>query len=80
MKNLLEVTIGDAPPSSLMDSTTSPKVKITEGEGIGTHSLACNTSGVKRRAGVLGWGLRRLTSKSITHTDMHKPNNKLISA
>jgi hypothetical protein len=27
------------PPSSLMDSTTSPKVKITKGEGVGVHSL-----------------------------------------
>jgi len=25
----------DAPPSSLMDSTTRPKVKTMEGEGIG---------------------------------------------
>jgi len=26
--------MNDAPPSSLMDSTMSPKVKTTEGEGI----------------------------------------------
>jgi hypothetical protein len=37
----------DAPPSSFMDSTTSPNVKIVEGEGVGACSLACNTSGVE---------------------------------
>ncbi len=36
----------DAPPSSLMDSTTNPKMKIAEGEGVGVHSLIHNTSGV----------------------------------
>jgi hypothetical protein len=25
-------------------------------------------------------GLRRLTNTLITHTDLHKPNNKLVSA
>jgi hypothetical protein len=45
----------DAPPSSLMDSTSSLKVKTTEGEGVGAHSLACNTSGVEGRAGAPGW-------------------------
>jgi hypothetical protein len=25
-----------------------------------------------------GMGLGRLISKSITHTDLHKPNNKLV--
>ncbi len=33
----------DAAPSSLMDSTLSPKVKTTEGEGVGVRSLAYNT-------------------------------------
>jgi len=41
----------DAPPSSLMESTTSPKVKTTKGKGVGAHSLACNTSGVEGRVG-----------------------------
>jgi hypothetical protein len=48
-------TYHDAPPSSLMDTITSPKVKTTEGERIGAHSLARSTSGVKGRAGALGW-------------------------
>jgi hypothetical protein len=45
----------DAPPNSLMDLTSSPKVKIAEGEGIRAHSLAHNTSGVEGRARALGW-------------------------
>jgi hypothetical protein len=47
--------------------------------GVGARSLARSTSGVKERVGAPGWGLGRLTSKSIIHTDLHKPNNKLIS-
>jgi hypothetical protein len=27
-----------------------------------------------------GMGLGRLTSKSLTHTNLHKPNNKLVNA
>jgi hypothetical protein len=37
--------------NSLMDSTTSPKVKTMEGEGVGVHSLACNTLGVEGHVG-----------------------------
>jgi hypothetical protein len=70
----------DTPPKSLMDSTTNPKVKITKGEGVGARSLARSTLGVEGHARALGWGLRRMTSKSITHTDLHKPNNKLVNA
>ncbi len=36
----------DAPPNSLMDSTASPKVKTTIGDGVGARSLAQNTLGV----------------------------------
>jgi len=63
-----------------MDSTMSPKVKSSEGEGVGVHSLVRSTLKVEGCAGALGWGLRRLTSNSIIHTDLHKPNNKLVSA
>jgi hypothetical protein len=35
--------VDDAPPSSLIDSNGSLKVKIIEGEGVGVRSLACNT-------------------------------------
>jgi hypothetical protein len=44
----------DTPPSSLMDSTMSAKVKTSEGEGVGAHSLACNISGVEGHVGVQG--------------------------
>jgi len=70
---------GDAPLNSLIDSTMSPKVKTTKGKGVGAHSLARTTLGVKGGVGASGWGLGRLTSNSITHTNLHKPNNKLVS-
>jgi hypothetical protein len=70
----------DAPLDSLMNSTANPKVKIVEGKGIVTRSLARNILGVEGSARALGWGLGRMTSKSITHTNLHKPNNKLVSA
>jgi hypothetical protein len=38
-----------------MDSTASPKAKTSEREGVGAHSLACNTSGVKGRVGASRW-------------------------
>jgi len=63
-----------------MDSIVNPKVKTTEGKGVGAHSLVCNTSGAEGHVGVPGWGLRRLTSNSITYTNLHKPNHKLVSA
>ncbi len=70
----------DTLPSSLMDLIVSPKVTIMEGEGVGAHSLICSTLGVERHVRALGWGLRRLTSKLITYMNMHKLNNKLVSA
>jgi hypothetical protein len=63
-----------------MDSTMSPKVRITERKKIGPCSLAYNASGVEGRVGIPRWGLGRLISKSITHMDLHKRNNKLVSA
>ncbi len=67
----------DAPPSSLIDSTASPTVKIMKGEGVEAHSLAHNTLGVEGHVGVPGWGLRRLTSNSITHTTLHRPKQQV---
>jgi hypothetical protein len=45
----------DTSPSSLMDSTTSLKVKIAKGEGVRVCSLAHNTSGVEGRFGAPRW-------------------------
>jgi hypothetical protein len=70
----------DTLPSSLMDLTASPKVMTMEGEGVGARSLICSTLGVEGHVRVPGWRLGRLTSKSITYMNMHKPNNKLVSA
>jgi len=55
-------------------------VKMEEGWGVGVHSLARNTSRVKGRAGAPKWGLKQKTIKSIIHTNLHKSNNKLVSA
>jgi hypothetical protein len=63
-----------------MDSIINPIMKTTKGKGVGVHSLACNTLGVKGRVSASRWGLGRVTSKLIIHTDLHKPNNKLVSA
>ncbi len=45
----------DTAPSSFMDSTLSPNVKIMEGERVGARSLVRNTLRVKGCAGALGW-------------------------
>jgi len=50
-----------------------------EEKGVGICSLTCNTLRVERHAKVQGWGLGRVTSKSIIHTNLHKPN-KLVNA
>jgi hypothetical protein len=44
---------------------------------MGICSLNRNISGVEGHVGALGWGLGRMTSKSIIHIDLHKPNNKV---
>ncbi len=79
-KILLIFVIDDAPPNSLLNSNVNPKVKIMGKKIMGIRSLTRNILGVKGHAGVLGWGLRQMLSGSIIHTDMHKPNNKLVRA
>ncbi len=61
-----------------MDSTTRPNVKIMKGKVIGVPSLVHYILRVEGHTKALGWGLGRLTSKSIIHTDLQKPN-KLVS-
>jgi hypothetical protein len=58
----------------------NPKVKTMKGERVGEPSLNCNISGVEGLVGALERGLERLISSSITHTNMYKPNNKLVNA
>jgi len=55
-------------------------VKISEGLEVGACSLACSILGVEEHVKTPGWGLGIVTSKSITHTDLHKLNNKLVNA
>jgi hypothetical protein len=71
--------VGEAPPSSSMDSTVSPKVKTVEGGGVGSHSRTCSTLGVEGACWSSGMGLGQATSTSIIHIDLHKPS-KLVSA
>ncbi len=42
--------------------------------------LVRNISRVKGLVGVLGWGLEQMISGSINHTNLHDPNDKLVSA
>jgi hypothetical protein len=67
-------------PKLLNGFTISPKVKIMEGEGVGVRSLVPSILRVEGCVGAPGWGLGKLTSNSITHMDLHKPNNKLVNA
>jgi len=70
----------DAPLNSWIDSIVSPKLKTSKGQGVGARSLVPSTSGVEGCVRVPGWGLGQMTSGLIIHTDLHKSNNKLISA
>jgi hypothetical protein len=74
-----KIIIMDTPPHSLKVSNVSSEMKTTKG-GIGVCSLVHNTLGVEGRVGAPRWGLRQMTSGSIIHTNLHKPNNKLVSA
>jgi hypothetical protein len=38
------------------------------------------TLGKVRNVEALRWGLKQVTNGSIPHMDLHKPNNKLVSA
>jgi hypothetical protein len=55
-------------------------VKKTKGQWVRVHSLIRSTSSVKGHARAPRWGLWWVTSKSIIHMYLHKPNNKLINA
>jgi hypothetical protein len=54
------------------------EVKTLEEQGVGAHSLVRNTLGVEGCAGAPG--IRKNDKHLITHTNLHKPNNKLVSA
>jgi len=52
------VTSSDAPLNSLKYSNVSPKMKTMEEEGVGVHSLAHNTSRVKRACWSFEMGIK----------------------
>jgi hypothetical protein len=56
----------------------NPKVKTTKGKGVGVRSLARSISRAEGHVGAPRWGLGWMTSRSIIHTSLHKPNNKLV--
>jgi len=58
-----------------MDSTSSPKVKTMEGEGVWGALLGSQHIGGKGACWSFVMGLGRLISNSITHANLHKPNN-----
>jgi len=62
-----------------MDSTVSLKNENNERIRNWGNSLVHRTLGVEGHVGAPGWGLGRVTSKLITHTDLHKSNNKLVN-
>jgi hypothetical protein len=50
-----------------------------ENSGVEAHSLIRNTLGVEGHAKASKWDYEN-DNQSIIHTDLHKPNNKLVSA
>ncbi len=68
----------DTSLSFLINSTTNPRWK-QKGYKVGVCSLARSTSRVEGHAGALGWKLEGMTSESIIHTNLHKPNNRLVT-
>jgi hypothetical protein len=56
--------INDMPPNSLRNPNVVQRMKQWKKKKVGAHSLACNTSGVRRCVGALGWDYDKLTSKS----------------
>jgi hypothetical protein len=67
------------PPHSFKNSNASPKVKITKKkERVGVRSLARSTAREEGHDGAPKWGLGGMTSSSIIHTNMYKPNNNWL--
>ncbi len=67
-------------PKLLNKIKCESKVNIVEEWEVGIHSMAHSILGVEGRARAPGSRLGIMTKKSITHTNLHKRNNKLVSA
>jgi hypothetical protein len=74
--NLRLKTKSDAPPSSLIGSTMNSRWKQRKDKELGVRSFIRNTSGVEGRVGAPGWGLQRVTNRSIIYMNLH---NQTIS-
>jgi hypothetical protein len=72
--------ISDATPNSLKYSNVSPKMKTMEEKWIRYALSFVALRGQEGHAEAPGWGLERVTSKSIIHIDLYKPNNNLVNA
>jgi len=64
LESLLTWAQTNKPPNFSKGPNVNPKVKQWKKKKVGAHSLACNTSGVRRCVGALGWDYDKLTSKS----------------
>ncbi len=62
-KNINKCDLIWCTPKLSMDSTTSPKVTTTKGEGVGVRFSICSILGVDGCVGAPRWGLGKLTSK-----------------
>jgi hypothetical protein len=63
-----------------MDSIVSPKGENNERIKGWGMLFSLWHFGVERHVGTPGWELGQVINRSITHTDLHKLNNKLVSA
>jgi len=63
-----------------MDSITNPKGENNKRVRSWGTFPSLQHFGVKGHVEIPGWELKRVTSNSITHTNLHKPNNKLVNA
>ncbi len=81
---------GDGNLQSVLHTTclTHPKLfdrfyyesKGENNERSWVRSLVCSILGVDECVGAMGWKLEQVTSGLIIHIDLHKTNNKLVSA
>jgi len=55
-------------------------MKTMEEKGIRYALSFVALRGQEGHAEAPGWGLERVTSKSIIHIDLYKPNNNLVNA
>jgi hypothetical protein len=78
--NSLNFFVFDAFPNSLIYSwIVSLKLKRRKSKELGARSLAHNILGVEGHAGAPN-ETRKNDKHLIIHIDLHKPNNKLVSA